>query len=311
MTNSFNLLCKLAETHMPELLSMLKSARLFIIDKPRPFDQIEELSFDGYESIFLPYDTVAIVSDNVVCIIKDTVPDQIGCRQSREFIEATKVEASEFDQKTEDYFNEITNIKETMHITHGSFYKGEGSNDFKGYIHSYITANKQKILFNPLKDIKDESEQIKCDESYTKPAENIIALLFYFFGINEPSTFILEDCPLHVKVNGKKVPRVHQRPNYTILKPTEIRRRMQLDEPIVRSKPGERRLHECRKHMAFLSHEKYRYDNETGLPLEPKKIPHGPRKGQLYYKTAYVRAHWRGETEKRIGNHVYRVIYDR
>jgi hypothetical protein len=126
--------------------------------------------------------------------------------------------------------------------------------------------------------------------------KNAAAALQEVMLLNDPETFILESTPLSA-INPKpvrlkpgqirRIPRTHERPTYTILKPHEIRERMKLPTPV-----GKRAVapHERRSHLRTLRSEFFRPANRGKQILIP--------------------ASWIGPSESLVGNRRYRVILD-
>ena len=106
---------------------------------------------------------------------------------------------------------------------------------------------------------------------------NASAALQEVMLLNNPETFILESTPLSA-LNRKlpklkpgqvrRIPRGHERPTYTILKPHEIRERMGLPMPV-----GKRAVqpHERRSHLRTLRSEFFRPANRGKQILKPKE----------------------------------------
>lgn len=106
--------------------------------------------------------------------------------------------------------------------------------------------------------------------------------------INLPSHMIVEERPAKVRPpHSRLIPRVHERPRYTLLKPGHIRRRYPGFAGGTHSSP---RVHERRRHLRLLSSE--RYINKRGQRIA-------------------VSACWVGPTEYSAGRRTYRVLLDR
>ena len=106
--------------------------------------------------------------------------------------------------------------------------------------------------------------------------------------INLPSHMIVEERPAKVRPpRSKLIPRVHERPRYTLLRPGHIRRRY---PGFAKAAQGSPRAHERRRHLRLLSNE--RYVNKRGQRI-------------------VVSACWVGPTEYSAGRRTYRVLLDR
>lgn len=136
--------------------------------------------------------------------------------------------------------------------------------------------------------------------------------LIYF---NSPTRFILKETKILKKKpksnkNKNHIRRSNERPIYTVLKPEEIRRRLNLPTGYTGKSHSSPRPHERRRHFRFLSSDRYRY-NEKGEELPRKIIPYGDRKGEEYYKKIDIPATWIGPSEAVVGSHRYRVVLER
>jgi hypothetical protein len=109
--------------------------------------------------------------------------------------------------------------------------------------------------------------------------------------LTNPKYFILEDSPAKEpkqKKGSKKIPRSHQRPLFTFLKPADIRHKLGLEHPGPERTRNSPVPHERRKHLRRLR-------KESGYK-EDKVIP--------------VKACWIGASEKTVKGRRYRVRLD-
>lgn len=108
--------------------------------------------------------------------------------------------------------------------------------------------------------------------------------------LNTPSNFILERSRIDTRRRNEKarklgrIPRRHERPEYTILRPDEIRRRMRL--PAI-SQGGPKRPHERRCHPRTLRSPKFTHKQ---------------------WETITVKESWIGPKENVVGRTKYKVI---
>jgi hypothetical protein len=105
--------------------------------------------------------------------------------------------------------------------------------------------------------------------------------------INTPDKFIMEVSPIDPDVRSKKyIPKSHQRPEYILLKPHEIRQYMRTESEVV----GHKKVgHERRAHLRRYPNDTERFPNAAG-------------------KVIQIPALWIGSTESTVGNRHYRVI---
>lgn len=129
--------------------------------------------------------------------------------------------------------------------------------------------------------IPQDGEESSCGASNWQYA------LLQLAGLNGPNRFILEAEPVGAPKHIPPIPRSHQRPIYTLLKPGEIRARLGIAEPAgcPSPRPHERRAHTRTFRSSFFT--------------------------RMRGKTVVIPATWVGPSEKRVKNHYYRVLLDR
>lgn len=104
--------------------------------------------------------------------------------------------------------------------------------------------------------------------------------------INSPKHFILETASTRPYKIGPKLPRSHQRPSYTVLRPYEARRLMRLPSA-TEGEHGTKAPHERRRHLRTLRSEHFVH-----------------KQGQ----TIVIPSCWIGPKENVVGNKRYRVM---
>ena len=148
---------------------------------------------------------------------------------------------------------------------------------------------------------KNRQWYIKGDGIWVFPCENhsldtqqsIVASIQHsavmVSAINDPQRFVLEQSPVRERHWDKhRILRSHDRPQYTILKPQEIRQRLGLPPP---EEPGTSKCpHERRGHFRTFHSERFVYVK-------------GQRK--------WIDAMWIGPSESIVRNTRYRVVLDR
>jgi hypothetical protein len=113
--------------------------------------------------------------------------------------------------------------------------------------------------------------------------------IMYF---NDPENFVVEDRPPEREKKRPKgrIAREHERPTYTVLKPTQIRRRLRLKDPDeeggTKKRPHERRAH---------------------LRTYPDDIVKWPK---AHGRTIVVKACWIGPHTAEFNGHRYKVLID-
>ena len=296
-------LCK----HVKNFKPIFKDAKIFMFELEEADDDVARNIYSR-DDFFLPYPTTALMlGKKHMCIFTDTKKDQLGIDDDRGIILIENFGKPNPFDKTEFSVNRKDPVLSVLVA------------DWKGTEHNKTTIEinctkaylltKTKIL-KIVKDSKDLNQRSRNYALFQPINDSLNDLLTLISVINNPDNFILEKrhiCP-SIKRKKSKKPRLlkrSERPEYTILKPSEIRKRMGLEEP--KFTGGKKRPHERKRHESFLSNPKYRFDKKGRL-LEQKIIPYGRRKGELYYKKINVPAIWIGPTENIVGNHRYRVI---
>ena len=323
----FDELCKVAEaTDIPGLESLVRRAAVFTMDSTfekydRENDPPDRVVVDGLidGKVFLPFPVTCLTFTNCSMILRNVdgaikfiLYDQIGSGR-------TVGEIFKWFAKDESLVKMRRGYYSTAHsyLVAGAFDAVRDGADGNSV--------SVKFEFDAL-GVMDTEGQIDFFDYDTQDGGNmnldrvlrhivgtIGKSVLVFDKINNMDNFILESTPVKVrnqknKKPGKKIPRSHQRSIYTLLAPRKIRRILgtQQESTGTGSKKGE---HARRRHWRYLSKKRYRFD-ERGMPIEPKVIPAGPRKGQLYYKKVDVPAQWIGASEKQIGQTFYRVCLD-
>ena len=111
------------------------------------------------------------------------------------------------------------------HFTHLNQFRVAGGTDF-----TLVTQGDEKVFVS-------QAPSLEIAPIATAALRNAASALQEIMLLNDPETFILESTPLSA-VNPKpvklkpgqirRVPRTHERPTYTVLRPHEIRERMKL-----------------------------------------------------------------------------------
>lgn len=286
------------------LIDMGKDARLFVIEGDATPELLKTVdpTDEELEQFFLPYPTVA-VEDGVSCVLlADTEDKQVGSSTPRRYIEClpTTEEAVRNALRYEDVqsqtseehalksFRELREYGLLSILSMGTIGIKNTYEAGKRQWASELRGTAMVAVFE-----NGNIEQYPADSdlarSAGRAAVTCIEEIIYF---NSAERFILESTPVKYSENKiakkPKIARSHQRPIYTLLKPKEIRRRMNISEPTAnKSHP---RPHERRRHIRTLRSDRFRF-----------------AKG----KTIIVPATWIGESESVIGKKRYRVVLDR
>jgi len=260
--------------------SLMQEAKLFVIDaKPEEFlPERHDKEYKDWlnENFFLPFRVTAIEDACSLIILYDTRAHQRGGACERQWIGVCDwhkhlwVSAGVIDEMIweHDHCQVVGHPMDCFVVT----YDGE-----------WICGEEEVAQFGGF-------TNAELAERLTQNAWKAVEEIAYF---NDPRNFILEEslAPKRQKKTkaAKKLKRVHQRPTYTVLKPTQIRRRMRLPEP--EQGGAKRRPHERRAHPRTFS------DDEKRWP-------------KMHGKTIIVKSSWIGPKESVVGNRRYRVLVD-
>lgn len=298
----FDKVVSLCEHHkeLKFLQPMLRACKLFILPyEVKKFNIEEHLD----ENFFLPFPAVAISTGDRLFFWVNMDEETVGLNRTRGFIDIAPLQDGEMDGVSSGISLCLSQLRfKDMNVGNRT-----ASADIDGIF--MARGNKRRISVKSISDaeLKKYPEGSRIIDGMLNDA---MVSMYQVSLINHPDNFILETTtPKNMKKTGKKIPRAHQRPQYTLLKPHAIREIMRLpqQEGTGRRKRGGG---DVRAHMHFLKHPKFRFDPKTGMELEPKPIPHGPHKGKPHYRTKFIPAHWRGPSEAIVGNKVYRVVLD-
>lgn len=284
MQTNFDLMCTFAEKTAQKnpsdevnlILSLLRDARLFEIEsaEPRVPASDEEIKLMG-DDFRLPFDIVAVEDASSCVLIADRVPGQVGLGRERIVIYGM---AREEKGVVGGAVIQSAQVKEN-----GNFVIGVRPETafvcprINGVWQSVFSA--QTMMPEPV--FQGLAHDLNVHFS---------AALREILLTNVPANFIMESSPLKSLGPGKRIPRSHERPNYTLLRPGEIRRRMHLPEPT--GDGSTKAPHERRAHFRTLRDERYTR-NSDGSP-----------------RTIWIPATWVGPTESVVGQRRYRVILD-
>ena len=305
----FDKFCGLAERHLSHLIPILEQAALFHFPgRPHEFltAQRDQIDYDQANELFhLPFPVVALEDDASVCILMDSEEGQLGLEGRRYFLDmmSTDTDAGNFNWSAArtgvnpeeaavaqvefaDHFNNPFVINcgylEDMH-----YQPGTGRMISHGVLtSSYVLNKKELISVYDQNDIRDLPQAMVNDilRNPVTAHEELIML-------TNPKYFILEDSPAKPpkqKKGSKKIPRSHQRPLFTYLKPADIRQKLGIEHPGQDRTRNSPVPHERRKHLRRLR-------KESGYK-EDKVVP--------------VKAYWIGTSEKEVKGRRYRVRLD-
>jgi hypothetical protein len=305
----FDKLCGLAERHLPHLIPTLDQAALFHFPgRPHEFltAQRDQIDYDQANDLFyLPFPVVALEDDASVCILMDSEEGQLGLEGRRHFVDmmSTKTDTGNFNwsysrsgirpeeaagvqQDFVDRFNNLYVINcgylEEMH------YQSDSRRLVSyGVVTTSYILNKKELLSVYDQDDIQELSQNMVNNILRNPVTAHEELIM----LTNPKYFILEDSPAKEPKQKKgfnKIPRSHQRPLFTYLKPADIRQMLGLEHPRQDQTRNSPVPHERRKHLRRLS-------KESGYK-EDKVVP--------------VKACWIGASEKTVKGRRYRVRLD-
>jgi hypothetical protein len=301
----FDQFCGIAERHLPQLIPLLRQARLFQFPgRPHevlPRDVTDEEVEAMRQMFFLPYPVCAIEDPASCIILEDTEPNQIGLGGLRRFIECMPFSDNPEDfqdplevQKT--WASQMKSVNKLIPsgacaITTGRIRLDKITKDengysiahYAGYVDTVCLAGKLEGLMLPPTNPDNDSAFDRVGITNAKTALEEVA---YF---NRPDRFVIEKSVVGSKPRSdKKIPRSDSRPLYTALTVTEIR------DSLIQSAPssgggGKKAPHERRRHFRTFKSERYK---------------------SMKGKTIVVPASWIGPSEVTKGRHHYKICLD-
>ncbi|WP_285905099.1 hypothetical protein [Pseudodesulfovibrio pelocollis] len=299
----FDIFCGCVERHLPELRDLVAEAKLFVFEgAPHEFLKARPGYHEKFdESLFyLPFPVVAVEDAGSLVILADVNRDNhVGLNRPRTFIDVQgiNVDRSNFEHTTDlhgealeylkkmqrDYPKAITvNVGELTTMTLDQDIKR-----FRGVFRadrSVLVDKKAGILF-------EDSLGYSMKESMRPAASNAQVAIEELAMLTRDKDFVFEQTPAKSpKVKKGAIPRSHERPQYTILQPDQIRKIMEVKNPTEDSQGTKRAPHERRRHYKWL------------VPGEGK-----PWKKE---QRIVVNACWVGISEKEIRGKIYRVRLD-
>lgn len=269
--------------------SVVENARLFHFPV-RPQDVLPK-SYDAETMAFhseffaLPFPVIA-VEDEVSCVFWwDAQDDAVGLAKPRFFLEFAPIEKdrteawtvpvppallSAMEGKTQIVFGRLDAL--------GSG-KGSGHYSVDGTIFAFLLADDDDIL-------NMTQESLGRSDVDAQVLRNAVTSLEEIMQLNQPDRFILETAPVAERARKRKILRSDDRPIYTLLTPSEIRKRMGGEE-----QGATRGAHERRRHVR-------RY------PDDPARWPN------VHGRQIVVPATWVGPEESIVKKRRYRVRLD-
>lgn len=298
----FDRLCMIAERHHPVLIPALKAARLFDFPvrahEAIPQQPSEEERQFLTDTFFLPFPIVAIEDKGTCVVLMDNVDGQQGWEEERNFIDIVPClpdDPTAFDDGKEQGLMPRAameaylppELHDAYVVSFGRIGHPAMREDglcWRFEVDLAFCANKSRIVMNPMEIARraDSFERFKyaC-------GKNARAALSEVMLFNAPNRFVVEKRLVREKKPPRDdmVARSHERAQYTLLRPGEIRERLGLAE----SGGSTKEPHERRRHFRTLRDKRYT---------------------KMRGKTITVPACWVGPSEATVGKHRYKVMLD-
>jgi hypothetical protein len=327
MGRFFDRLCSVVERQFPsaELRDYLKRAALF--DFPQRWHETSKAGGENrmadydmvggaefvMDNFFLPFPIIAVEDSASVVIVVDLEPGQVGLNCERVFVECflmgTSVEEFGYDgakyaEKLKDRPLEdklpptacmvsVSRIKKAWVAPHAE--TGRPSICYEAELGFAFVADKKQMYLSP-----SQWRQMclaagdwgGMTQSAALNAKTALEEVMYF---NTPHRFVVKrsaERPRQKKGKGPEFLRSHERDQYVLLQPHEIREKLGMPEPTQdRKSPVP---HPRRRHFRVLKSERYKFDRE--------KYPDG--------KKVIVPATWIGPSEGEHEGRRYEVCLD-
>lgn len=301
----FDAVCTLVERYFPPMENRIRAAHLFVYDGapcdflPKEFPEEQRMFLS--QNFFLPFNTVSIEDKASCTTLWNTERDQIGLEGLRGFFDVMPFTQEAFfacaDGRAVDREHVAAQLAK---YPPGTYSVAEGSvgpvilQEDGIFVHgtvmyvAMVTKEGGVLAAETAQKFKKEQYDFIA-APFLKAAKTALEELFF---LNTPERFVVEMRPRRMGKARKgrlaKIPRTHQRPRYTLLRPTEIRKRFGLGEP---GHGTPKTPHERRRHYR-------RY------PDDPARWP------QAHGRTVIIPAVWVGQSEGDQGNTHYRVMLD-
>ena len=300
----FDQFCSAVEKFLPGLKPIAEDAKLFIFDKT-PHLVLKKHNGESYIKVMdlfaLPFNITAIEDPATLIILMDTMENQVGLDTHRNYMEFAKLnsDSSAFGRSLavrEDLLAQA--ITDAGLDSDSAFYIMFGSlTNFIAKENALQVAGRcNMLLLGDKHGISQEINYAAMGEDAVRAATaellpNAVTAIEELLTLNTAENFVLEERPASLKEGKpKKIPRSHQRPLFTILRPTEIRQRMKIAAPTETSTGRKSPIpHERRRHLRRLS--------TAGGHFKEDRI-------------VVIPAVWIGESEKVVGNKRYKVRLD-
>lgn len=285
----FDKLAKLVEKKLPPLVDFVESAKLFVFDGVPHEVLPKELNDEEVgllkDVFFLPFRTTAVEDKAGVVIIRDEEKGQIGIGKKRSFLVFDVLSRNTLKAYRDDSKNtvDLPEGEEFYCLTIGGVDQVvvEGGKKFLlgGHIDRLYMSDGDDT-----KEVPGAGVVKEAVDSFLINSATALQEVFYF---NNPGRFVVESSNARwLRGHNKgRVRRSHERPNYVLLKPKEIRSLMKLPEPV--SGRGSPAPHERRTHLRTLTSE--RFVNKRGQRI-------------------LIPATWVGPSEMTVGSKHYKVL---
>jgi|GEM_PF-2389651 len=305
---------RMAERFGPTLLQIMQKTRLFTIDAaPQDFlpktYTAEQCEFYK-ENFFLPFRYTAIEDKASLIFLFDVEKHARGLKSPRKWVEFMPGQADMKNFREGGTYenrdalglvSEFFGDRQMIFVTWGVISEVVPTPGKKTWVAGGIEslffqdAQTGEILLDHKNLLQSFGRDtlVKISNSQLSNALTAIEEVMYF---NDPSNFIVEEIPTQFERRARskaaktRVCRSHEIRKYTVLKPTQIRRKLRLPEP---TQPGgvRRRPHERRTHLRTYSNDDKLWPNVHG-------------------RTVVVKGSWVGPSEATVDGRRYRVMVD-
>lgn len=309
---------KLLPSHAEDL-KMLRDLKLFWFE---PLAHDLPNTFVNPDSVYLPYQSVGIEDKASLIIFNDVEPDQVGFECQRDFIEVLSTHSTEgFNDhgKFDDIKDQARLHNEIISIARGRLVKITNYKDTSFRDSHRWRAEGYMTLMDTIDYTDKEVVKVKCDEQIihewciarghdiykalnnplihdtimydwclSNTLRNVMASLQEISFLNSSNHFILEDTPIKKrKLKKGHLHRSHERSKYIMLKPSQIRSKLGIDDAVGGSGRRSPRPHDRRAHPRVLN------------------------RGTDKQRVIRVKSSWIGPSQAQTSKRIYKVILDR
>ena len=260
---------------LQEIKKILQYGKLFIFEHRITDMGREGLTDSSAHEFHLPFQEMIVVDPDSIIIVKDIENDSMGIKAKRFFVDYLRITPDSLDHNAMHCITSGYCIDAYIDIESSRFIAKEIDESY-----NWISDGKNVMQF----DSDNNIEHMK--EIMTDYVQNILTAMEEIALLNSQSNFVLEVSPKKIREPKRdKIPRSHERKQYTLLSPSAIRETMRIDG---KAEEGIKISgHERRGHYRTLRSEVFKHRKGDRIWINPVWV--GPNESVIGGKTYKVR----------------------